>query len=189
MDLISLNEAKWHLRRWLGRMTWPWLAAGGLLAFAGGFYLSMLSPALNNVDAMNHRLLELQEEARMAEHANSKLTQLATPAQLVAFYKFFPSERSIPDWVEKISATAAKNKLILRQGEYQVVRDKASKLLLYQVTLPVKGTYPNLRGFIDDILAGVPFASLDNVKFERQKIGDDALLSTVTLTLHLGTES
>jgi len=61
MDLISLKKARWHLRRWLGRMTWPWLAAGGLLAFAAGFYLSMLGPALNNVDAMNHRLLELQE--------------------------------------------------------------------------------------------------------------------------------
>jgi hypothetical protein len=189
MDVMSINEARWHMRRWLNHMTWPWLAAGGLLAFAAGFYLSMLGPVLNDVDAMNHRLLEMEEEARMAEHTNSKLTRLVTPAQLVAFYNFFPSERSIPDWVEKISATAAKNKLVLRQGEYQVIRDKASKLLLYQVTLPVKGTYPNLRGFIDDILAGVPFASLDNVKFERQKIGDDALLSTVTLTLHMGTES
>ena len=189
MDMISLKEAKWHLRRWLVHMTWPWLAAGGLLAFGAGFYLSMLGPALHEVDAMNHRLLESQEEARMTEHANSKLTQLATPAQLVAFYKFFPSERSIPDWVEKISATAAKNKLVLRQGEYQVIRDKTSKLLLYQVTLPVKGTYPNLRGFIDDVLTEIPMASIDNVKFERQKIGDDALLSTVTLTLNLGTES
>jgi hypothetical protein len=171
------------------QMAFASLAAGGLLAFGAGFYLSMLGPALHEVDAMNHRLLESQEEARMTEHANSKLTQLATPAQLVAFYKFFPSERSIPDWVEKISATAAKNKLVLRQGEYQVIRDKTSKLLLYQVTLPVKGTYPNLRGFIDDVLTEIPMASIDNVKFERQKIGDDALLSTVTLTLHLGTES
>jgi Tfp pilus assembly protein PilO len=189
MDMTSLKEARWHMRRWLGRMTWPWLAAGGLLAFAAGFYLSMVAPARNEVGAMNHRLLELQEEARMAEHANSKLAKLATPAQLAAFYKFFPSERSIPDWVEKIAAAAARNKLVLRQGEYQVLRDKTSKLLLYQVTLPVKGSYPNLRGFIDDVLTEVPIASLDNVKFERQKIGDEALVSTVILTLHLGVES
>ncbi|ADE12056.1 type 4a pilus biogenesis protein PilO [Sideroxydans lithotrophicus] len=189
MDVISLKEAKWHIRRWLGRMTWPWMVAGGLLAFAAGFYLSMVAPALNEVGAMNHRFQELQEEARMAEHANSKLTRLASPAQLAAFYKFFPSERSIPDWVEKISDAAAMNKLVLRQGEYQVIHDKISRLLLYRVTLPVKGSYPNLRGFIDDVLTEVPIASLDNVKFERQKIGDEALVSTVILTLHLEVES
>ena len=189
MDMTSLRIARWHMRRWMARMTWSWLAAGGLLAFGAGFYLSMLGPVLDDLDAMDHRLLVLREEARSAEHAGTKLTQLATPGQLVAFYKYFPSERSIPDWIEKISAAAAKNKLNLRQGEYQVIRDKNSKLLLYQMMLPVKGTYPNLRGFIDEVLTEVPIASLDNVKFERQKIGDDALVSTVMLTLHLESES
>ena len=37
MDMTSLKIARWHMRRWLGRMTWPWMAAGGLLAFAAGF--------------------------------------------------------------------------------------------------------------------------------------------------------
>jgi Tfp pilus assembly protein PilO len=149
----------------------------------------MVVPVQNDVDAMYQRLLVLQEESRTAKNVDVKLTRLATSTQLAAFYKFFPSERSIPDWIEKISTAAAKNKLNLRQSEYQVIRDKSSKLLLYQVMLPVKGTYPNLRGFIDDVLTEVPIASLDNVKFERQKIGEDALVSTVMLTLHLGSES
>ena len=189
MDMTRLRIAGWHVRRWQGRMTWPWLAAGGLLAFAAGFYLSMVAPVQDEVKAMDHKLLALQEETRMAEHGNARLTRLATPAQLLAFYRFFPPERSIPDWIEKISKAATKNKLNLRQGEYQVIRDKNSKLLLYRVTLPVKGTYPNLRGFIDDVLREVPIASLDNVKFERSKIGEGALVSTVMLTLHLGSES
>jgi len=189
MDMTSIKIARWHMRRWLQRMTWPWLASGALLAFASGFYLSMVAPAQHEVDSMNRKLVALREEVRVAEHSNARLTQLATPAQLAAFYKFFPSERNIPDLIEKISAAAAKNKLNLRQGEYQVIRDKNSKLMLYQVMLPVKGNYPNLRGFIDDVLTEIPVASLDTVKFERQKIGDEALISTVMLTLHLGNES
>lgn len=186
---LRKNIALWHVRRWIGRLTWPWLAAGGLLAFGAGFHLSMLYPASRELQAMQIKLQVLQEEAHAAAHDGNKLKQLTTPGQLAEFYKFFPPERSIPDWIEKISATAAKNKLILRRGEYQVTRDKNSKLLLYQITLPVKGTYPNLRGFIDDVLIQIPSASLDNVKFERQKIGEDALLSTVLLTLHLEGES
>jgi hypothetical protein len=190
MDLkLQKNIALWHTRRWTGHLTWPWLVAGGLLALAAGLYLSVVYPVSRDLQAMQGRLRDLQEEARAAEHGESKLKQLTTPGQLAAFYKFFPPERSIPDWIEKISATAAKNKLILRQGEYQVTRDKNSKLLLYQITLPVKGSYPSLRGFIDDVLTEIPCASLDNVKFERQKIGEDALVSTVLLTLHLESAS
>lgn len=189
MDMTTLKMAGWHLRLWKGRMTWPWLVAGGLLAFGGGLYFSVVAPAQDELEAMQSRLLALREEARAAEHAKSKLTQLSTPSQLAAFYKFFPSERSIPDWIEKISGAAARNHLNLNQAEYQVIRDKTSKLLLYQVTLPVKASYPNLRGFIGDVLAGIPIASLDNVKFERKKIDDEALVCTVLLTLHLERES
>jgi hypothetical protein len=189
MDMSMLNRASWHVRFWTGRLTWPWLAAGTLVAFSTGFYLSMVVPARNELESMHRNLSAMQEEIRMAEHANARLTRLATPAQLEVFYKFFPSERSIPDWVEKINNMAAGNRLALSRGEYQVIRDSSSKLLLYQITLPVKGTYPHLRSFIDQVLKDVPFASIDNVKFERQKIGDEALVSTVMITLHLGRES
>ena len=189
MDMSMLIKARWYMRLWTGRLTWPWLAAGSLLAFSTGFYLSTVVPMSDEVTGMRHKLSSLEAEMRMAEHANAKLTQLATPAQLEMFYKFFPSERSIPDWIEKINNMAARNQLVSRQGEYQVIREKSSRLLLYQVTLPVKGTYPHLRGFIDQVLRDVPFASLDNVKFERQKIGDEALVSTVMITLHLERES
>ncbi len=182
---LQKNIAAWHMRRWAGRLTWPWLAAGALLSIIVGFYLSTVYPAGRDLQAKQDRLHALQEEVRAAQQSDNKLKQLTAPGQLAAFYKFFPPERSIPDWVEKISATAAKNKLILRQGEYQVIRDKNSKLLQYQITLPVKGSYPGLRGFIDDVLREMPMVSLDNVKFERQKIGEDALVSTVMLTLHL----
>ena len=189
MDMTTLKIARWNMRRWMVRMTWPWLVTGGLLAFAAGFYLSMVQAAQSDVEMQRHRLHALLEESRIAEHPESRLKQLSTPKQLEAFYQFFPPERSIPDWIEKISNATAKNRLYLRQGEYQVVRDKSSKLLLYQVMLPVKGTYPNLRAFIDEVLTEVPIASLDNVKFERQRIGDDALVSTVMLTLHLRSET
>ncbi len=189
MDMTPFKIARWHMRRWAGQLTWSWMAAGAVLAFCTGFYLSVVHPARSNVDALQSRLLALQEEVRATEHADAKLTQLATPRQLVAFYKYFPPERNIPDLIEKISGVAARNKLVLRQAEYQVVSDKAGKLLMYQITLPVKGAYPNLRGFIENVLSEIPVASLDNVKFERQKIGDEALVSTVQLTLHLGRES
>lgn len=177
------------MRRWLGRLTWPWLAAGSLLAFGAGFYFSVVDPARDDLAAMRRNLLALQQEIRRADYAPARPVQPAASTQLAQFYQFFPSERSLPDWMDKIFAAAGENELTLVQGEYQVSRESSGKLLRYQVTLPLKGTYPNIRGFIDGVLSEVPIASLDNVKFERQKIGENKVEATVSLTLYVGRES
>ena len=189
MEVKMLNKTKWHVRRWLERLTWPWLAAGGLLAFAAGFYFSMVEPADTDQEATRQKLLALQQEIRRTDHTDAKSVKSAGLAQLAVFYQFFPSERSIPDWMEMILAAASKHNLTLPEGKYQVSHDKTSKLQRYQITLPVKGTYPNLRSFINEVLTGIPIASLDNVKFLRQKIGEDTVESTVLFTLYLGRAS
>ena len=85
MDLTVLKIARWNMRRWMVRMTWPWLVAGGLLAFAAGFYFSVVDTALNDLEMRSHKLHALQEEARMAEHPESGLTRLTNSKQLAAF--------------------------------------------------------------------------------------------------------
>lgn len=190
MDTKFLNRPGWQMRCWLQRLTWPWLAAGCLLAFGAGFYFSMVEPVRNDLQDARRDLLALQDEIRLAgQSAAGSVQPAAQKNGLAEFYKFFPSERSIPDWMEKIVAAAAKNNLTLSQGDYQITRDKTGKLLGYHLALPVKGGYPSIRGFVASVLADVSIASLDNVKFERQKIGDNAVEATVLLTLHLGSES
>ena len=189
MDGKALNKSRWYLQRWLSRMTWPWLVAGSLLAFGAGFYLSMVEPARDDLLAVRQKMTELQQEIQLAKHVASISQQPAAPSRLEVFYRFFPPERSLPDWMEKVLAIAARNGLPLSEGDYQVSRIKTGKLLRYQVTLPVKGAYPNIRAFIDGVLAEVPIASLDNVKFERQKIGESAVEVKMQITLHVGSES
>lgn len=189
MDSKTLNKIKWYARRGLAQLTWPWLVACGLLAFFIGFYFSLVEPARDEAAAMRHKLLALQQEISSGKHLNARMKEVSVSTRLVTFYKLFPPESSLPDWMEKILAVAVKNELTLRHGEYQVSRDKSGKLLRYQVTLPVKGTYLKIRGFIDGVLTEVPIASLDNVKFERQKIGDVVVEATVLLTIYLGRES
>jgi hypothetical protein len=55
--------------------------------------------------------------------------------------------------------------------------------------LPVRGTYPQIRKFVDGAMAEVSTLSLNSIQFDRQKVGDPMVDATVKLTVYLGKKS
>lgn len=175
---------RWALQAGLDLLGWPGVAGLGLLAFCLVVYLSAFLPA-------QHRLAEMLTQAGnlRTQMAKSKATQMATPApeiQLSSFYQSFPAHAATPDLLEKLYAAAAESGIALEQGDYRLASGKGDKLERYQITLPVRGTYPQIRKFIGRLLADLPAASLDGVSFLRQKVGDTQVESQLKLTLYLG---
>ena len=62
---------------------------------------------------------------------------------------------------------------------------KACGLAAYRVTLPVRGSYAQVRQFVGHVLKDMPTASLDAVRFDRRKAGDAQLEAQVRLTIYL----
>src|SRR5207247_1260076 len=60
----------------------------------------------------------------------------------------------------------------------------AAGLWAYRVTLPVRGSYAQLRGFLGVLLTSMPTASIDALRFERKKAADTQLEAQVRVTLH-----
>ena len=85
--------------------------------------------------------------------------------------------------LEAIYAHARASKLQLAQGEYRL--EKGAGLAAYRVTLPVRGSYAQVRQFVGRVLKDMPTASLDAVRFERSKAGDAQLEAQVRLTIYL----
>ena len=54
----------------------------------------------------------------------------------------------------------------------------------YRVTLPIRGTYAQMREFIGATLSGIPIVSVDALGFERKKIGETQIEAQVRLTIH-----
>ena len=165
-------------------VAWPVVAGLGLLVFLGGFYFSTLQPE-------RMRLEDLRRgAAKSAERGTQSERDLKTPIDnLTAFYGFFPPSNHLPDLLEKIYGVAEKQGLTLVQGEYRAVRDNLGRLTHYQIILPVKGSYPQVRKFVAAALADVPTVSLDSIQFERQKVGDTVVDAKVKLVLYLGQRS
>ena len=73
--------------------------------------------------------------------------------------------------VSTVFEQAGKHDLALAQAEYKLEFDKVGGYHTYQMTLPVRGAYPRLRGFVDATLAQIPSAALVDVDFTRDGIG------------------
>ena len=174
-----------RLDRAIGRrLGWPGVVGLGVWVAAAAFHLSAVVPAQQRLDEARLDAASLQE--RIAR-ASRQMTTAERPAaeQLAAFYRAFPDERSSPDWIGKIAATAQGCGLSLDQGEYKPSRETVGKLTRLQLTLPVRGEYRQIRRFLASAGATIPIASLEQVQFERQKVGDPLVDATIRLVLYL----
>lgn len=170
----------------------PWLRAWGrqglvalaLLILCPVFYLEVIVPAQEQRDAQRHRALALSSQRSVPIDLARRLAD--SPAeQLSAFYKRLPAERSLPDALEKIFATADKHSLGLNEGEYKLSREKAGKIVRFQLTLPLKSSYPQIRQFLAELLQELPMLALENIQFDRQRVADAEVEVKVRLVLFL----
>jgi hypothetical protein len=109
----------------------------------------------------------------------------APPDRLDAFYAALGPRRYAEQQVKTLFALAAKNGLSLSQGEYKTGYDRNARVHTYQVNLPVKGSYGAIWQFAFGALRAIPFASLDDIGFRRDTIGDPSVEARLRFTLYL----
>jgi Tfp pilus assembly protein PilO len=175
-------------RRWTGLFGWPGAAGAGVLAASLAFHFSAVQPAQQRLDSALADARSLDE--RIA-HAGQILRRGTLPLdqQLAAFYRIFPSERDATVWIGKIAAIARRDGLSLQQADYKTERDPTGRLTRLRMSLPLQGEYPTIRRFLSDLRAAIPIVSLEQVQFERQKVGDPQVEAKVSLVIFLGKAS
>lgn len=162
---------------------WPGILGLGLLVAIGVFYVSELVPQQTRIEDLRQQSLQLRQQRAKLSDSDAPH---APAEKLAEFYAFFPPPKDLPDLMQKIFGAAKRQSLILEHGEYRALRDSVGRLTRYQVTLPVRGAYPQIRKFVDDALAEVPALSLESIQFERRKIGDATVEAKVKMVVYLG---
>lgn len=175
---------RWTLRRLLRLLGRPGVLAIGILVVFPPFYFSAVVPAQEHLDATRRSALALREQARHAGKSSGH-PQPRPGEQLAAFYRVFPEERNSPQLLEKLAALAEKNGLGLNEGEYKATPDKAGRLMRFQMMLPVKGEYRQIRAFLAELSAEIPVIALENVQFSRQSVADSSVEARIRLVLYM----
>lgn len=164
----------------------PVLLAGAVLALCAAFQLAVVGPLRDQARQATERAAQGVERARVQRAMQEQLARDDDPArQLELFYDFFDTGLKLPDALARLHNAASAHGIALEQGEYRLSKDGNGRLLRYQITLPVQGPYPSIRKFVSRALRELPAASLDQISFERAKIGENRIDAQVRLSLYI----
>jgi hypothetical protein len=180
-----MREFLWRARNWVEGLGWPGIAGLALCVFSGVLAATAISARVGELDALQAEVEELQARYLMTGSARPGGAS-TREEQLQSFYGFFPPLATLPDWLERIYAAAEKNGVALEIGEYRLVQERGWRLARYQLTLPVKGSYRQVRGFVAQVLTEVPAAALDEIGFRRDAAASDRIDVRLRLTLYMG---
>lgn len=180
MRKIKLHQMNWHFHHALRELGWVGVVGIGLWAFVAMYFFSVVLPAGKRLDELQVQAASLDKLTHSAKGKSASVSE-----QLSAFHDFFPKARRSSELLGKIYSAAAKQGVALGQGEYRMARDHSGKLLRYEVNLPVRAEYLQIRKFLSQVLSEIPSASLDNVSFQRQHIFDPVLDSQIKLTVYM----
>lgn len=151
---------------------------------------------------MPHLRAQLSTQQHAVKEARRMLNASAPGAVGAAIVKLPAAEQHMADFydalgeqdyseqqIKAVLSIAEKTGINLNQAEYKSAFDKNGRYRTYQILLPVKGSYAQIRQFCEKTLMAIPFASLDDMSFKRDAIGNTMLEAQLRFTLYLADEA
>lgn len=173
MEVREVIEKLKALRKDLGAVGMLALIA---LAGCAGFHVALIQP-LEQESASLAAALDLQPKARARD-------QVRTPAASAAdFYRFLEASERIDESLARLNGIASASGLELRSADYRLGESK-TRLERYEISLPVQGTYAQIRLFVEAALRELPSLSLDRATLRRKNAAETRIEAELVLTLH-----
>lgn len=183
MSLYLFQNLGWSLKRRIRSFGVAGVIAVFLGAACGITYTAAIIPLQDRVVALQKEIYALRTIPHTSDAKSIKTPELSE--QMAAFYEEFPLKDATPELMTKLYSAAAQQNLSLDQGEYKLIAQHDKKLKRYEIVLPVRGGYPQVRKFIAQALNDTPSLALDSIAFNRQKINDSVVDAQLRFTLYL----
>lgn len=132
------------------------------------------------------RALE-EQVTSSSERAQSQAVRApaSTPAaKVAAFHEFLKSGKQTTDWLERLYSAAQRAGVEMHSAEYRM-QSTGTRIQRYEIKLPLRARYAQIRAFVDAALADIPMLSLDDIRFKRERAADSVVEADLRLTLHL----
>lgn len=157
------------LARWVEALGLAGTVGIGLAVCCAAFYFGTIRPG-------EQRLAELRLEKARLERIQAQRIREGRGAEggsveerLQGFYNLLASEQSVGELLESIDATARRNGVLLRQGNYRFSWEAGSRAGRYEVIYTGQTPYYRARVFLHEVLHELPMLALDEVSFQRQQ--------------------
>ncbi len=179
----AIGRWRWMGRRWAAQLGSGGRFGLGLAVLGATFYLAGVLPSHSVLEEKAQATAVLEE--RVARESDRSAALPSGPAEsLERFYRVIPPDSSISSALRTVHRISLKQSLMVEQAEYRVAAESQGRLLRYEVAFPVVGTYPQIRLFLREVTAALPFAVPDKVNFEYQDAKSGQVRATVRLLLY-----
>lgn len=174
-----MKAALAKLRQDLGLVGLGALLVLAATALVHVLHIKPLETRLKRVDEELQRV-----EVRAAPDGFKRVSADSREDRVGAFYKFFERPERTEDWLAKLYAVAVASGLELNTADYRLSESR-QRIDRYQISLPVTGTYTQMRAFLENALVEIPVLSLDHASFKRKATNEARIDAEIVLTLHL----
>lgn len=182
LTMPNVALALLRLRLALGRFGVGAVLAGALMLGAAAMWLALLPSVSARVD----------EQARAVSRARSAPVRAPViPAPTLAAMRLAVFNAALGDAghteqiVTRLFDAAQEVGVVLDKAEYKSAQDAAGRFETYTIVLPVKGDYARLRRFCEKVLLAVPYASLDDMHFQRDSANEERVEAKLRFTMFL----
>lgn len=168
-------------RAQLRRLGWPAVLGAALAATGLLLSLTLVPRVLGQRQALDEQAHLLE---RRAVHGSQTPERLTPGAEAQRFRAGFPESALRQQRVAALLALADRAGLGIARSEFRHETDREAGLTRYRLSLPLEGSYPQLRAFIESALRADPALSLDRVRLRRADAMQPRLQAELNFTLH-----
>ncbi len=185
LPLTELNQVLLQLRWQAARLGTIGKTGLGLLVVAAIFFMAAVLPQDTTLQTLKKQAEKLQAQSQQNQNKAAIGKEISGDQALQIFYDFFPRIDSSPFWIRELSDIAKKRGVEINSSEYRLVLEKDSRLARYEMILPVKGQYAQIRAFMADALQAVPAMAIAGIAIRRENVASTQLEVRLEINLYL----
>ncbi len=156
----------------------------GIFAAAIVFFLAAVLPQNATVSELKERADTMQVNVS-AQNGSGPERRMGGDQALQIFYDFFPRVDSSPFWVRELVRIAKKNGVEMNSSDYRLIHESNARLARYEMILPIRGRYPQIRSFIADSLQDIPALAIAGMAIKRENVQTEQLDVRLEINLFL----
>lgn len=176
-----MNRLRWYLARRLDQLpvltVLAWLSV--VMLIAAMIWLLAL------VQSQPEHIAEPQTETAVPDTVTIVTPKRSSEAELLSGA---PKLVQVTSAIDTLYRLSDQHQLNLEEVMYQDQHVPGEPLVMYSIDFDVKQGYPQIKAFITDLLAAIPYLALEQVSFEREDIHDRQIQSHFRFKLFLERE-
>lgn len=177
------------ISRWMKQLRYylehlGWQGSTGLLLLAACLVAAVAYawPQARALDQLKQDMAEMRRA--MPQHQGQWIDR-SPQASLNTFYGFLPREQEATALLNQVLQIAEQHGLVPDKVDYSLTRHPSAYFSRYQLTLPLHGSYLDIRRFIADVLSIMPSAALNEATFKREDLSNEQVSARLKLTLYI----